>query len=219
MAFPKAVEKLRPMVLEEISRLKAPIPAELPLSVIRWESGGKTGVVNKSSGASGLTQVMPIALKEYNNHHSQKYTMSDLRDKTARGARIQIRVGLWIMGHFWKNAHRYLKDRLPIVPIDQLVKIADVFYAAGPANAKRKLDKIDATFEALAARHPDWSAIGHAKKVWSLAMDNGANWATDEIGRWLDGEVVIEDDKNKKGAFLVIVAIALAWYLFKKGKI
>lgn len=219
MAYPKSVERWRGIVTDEIDRLKAPLPVELPLSVIRWESGGQTGVVNKNSGASGLMQVMDIARREYNNYHTQKYSMADLRDKTERGARIQIRVGTWIIGHFWKNAHRYLKSRLETVPIDQLVKIADVFYAAGPANAKRKLDKIEPTFEALSARHPTWSAIGHANKVWSLAMDNGARWDIGNIGQWLDGAIVIEDDKNKKGALLVIAVIALAWYLFKKGKI
>lgn len=219
MAYPQLVERWRGIVADEIARLKAPIPVELPLSVIRWESAGKTGEVNKSSGASGLMQVMDIARREYNNYHTQKYSMSDLRDKTERGARIQIRVGTWIIGHFWKNAHRYLKSRLPTVPIDQLVKIADVFYAAGPRNAKDKLDKIAPTFEALASRHPTWSAIGHANKVWDLAMDNGAQWDTGNIGQWLDGAIVIEDDKNKKGSLIVIAAIAVAWYLFKKGKL
>jgi hypothetical protein len=57
-------------------------------------------------------QVMPIALRHYNENHSQQYTMADLRSKTSSAAAIQIRIGIWILGFFWKSAYRYLKSKL-----------------------------------------------------------------------------------------------------------
>ena len=61
-----------PLVLTELQKQSLPLPVELILAVIDVESRGVTGLVNPKSGASGLMQVMPIALKHYNRYSRGK---------------------------------------------------------------------------------------------------------------------------------------------------
>lgn len=216
------------MVQSELDRINVPIPVELPLSLIRWESGGQPGIVNQSSGASGLGQFKPIAVKEYNRFHSQKLTMNDMRDTTEHGARLQIRATVWLIAHNWKMTNSYLKPKLQTVPIDQLVKIADLFYGAGPGATKSRLNRTQPTFEAVKALDPSWWAIGHAEKVWRLTVENGAQWELDDIDRWFGGGGDITDPDNgsngtngttDSGLIITILVIAVGWYFLQKGSI
>jgi hypothetical protein len=182
------------------------------------ESKGRTGVVNPSSGASGLMQVMPIALKDYNQNHKIKYTMADLRSKTSAGARIQVRVGLWILARFWRGAYKYLKKRLGEVALDDLARVADFFYAAGPGNSRKKLDKIERpTYDAVKARYPKWDRIIPAQRVWDWVAQHGGQWDIESIDKWLEGGILIEKKKTMLGAALGLVLIAVAWWYFQKG--
>jgi soluble lytic murein transglycosylase-like protein len=217
--MPKGVEQWRSMIASELNRSGYPLPPQLVEAVMYRESRGNVGAVNPSSGASGLMQVMPIALKDYNQNHQHKYTMAQLRGKTQSAARIQIRVGLWILARFWRGAFRYLKKRLGEVALDDLARIADFFYAAGPGNSRKKLDKINRpTYDAVKARYPNWDRIIPAQKVWDYVAAHGGTWNLQAVDNWLKGGVIIDNKKTAMGAAMGIIIIAVALWLMQKGK-
>ena len=214
----KSVERWRSVVNSELKRSGYPLPPEHVLAVMDRESRGKTGEVNTTSGASGLMQVMPIALKDYNNNNSPKYTMATLRAKSETAARIQIRVGLWILARFVRGAYNYLKKRLKNVQLDDLIRTADFYYAAGPGNARKKLNQIARpTYDAVKAKFPNWSRIVPAQRVWNFVEKNGGTWNLPAIDSWLESDIEKEKKKTKMGAAAGLIAIALAWSWFGKG--
>jgi hypothetical protein len=205
------------MVEAEIRRSGYPLPPELVLAVMARESRGNPGVINPSSGASGLMQVMPIALKDYNRHNSPTISMDYMQLKNDGGARAQIRVGLWILARFWRGAYRYLKKKLGEVPLDDLAKTADFFYASGPANAKKKLDRVPRpTFEAVKARFPDSHRIAPAQRVWDSVRKMGGQWDLAAIDQWLEGGVIQQQQKTLFGAAAGLALIAVAWWYFAR---
>jgi soluble lytic murein transglycosylase-like protein len=211
------VEQWRSAVEQELDRARLPLPAELVLAVMKRESNGRVGVKNPRSGASGLMQVMPIALKHYNQNHTTKYGMTDLRATTQQAGVVQIRVGLWILAFFVKSAYRYLKRRLGEVPLDDLIRTTDFFYAAGPGNARKKLDKVPRpSFENVKARWPNWDRIAPAQLVWTRSQ--GAAWDVGGIDSWLEGDIADETEKAGMGAAVGLVIMAIAWFYFEKGK-
>lgn len=217
--MPKGVEQWRNLIASELDRSGYPLPPQLVEAVMYRESRGRVGAVNPSSGASGLMQVMPIALKDYNQNHSRKYTMAQLRAKTHSAAQIQIRVGLWILARFWRGAYKYLKKRLGEVPLDDLARIADFFYAAGPGNSRKKLDKINRpTYDAVKARYPNWDRIVPAQNVWDYVGAHGGTWDLTALDKWLKGGVIIDNKKTAMGAAGAIIIIAIALWLMQKGK-
>lgn len=218
MVFPKLVEKWRNLAQSEIDKSGVPLPVELALAIIKNESGGRVGAVNPTANDSGLMQVVPISLKWYNQKHARKYTMNDLQGKSDSSARIQIRIGLWVLASWWRIAYRYLKKRRPTVPLDDLARIADLFYARGQAGARRKIDKVAPNFEAIESAYPDWRPVGHARRIWALTNKAGATWDSTSIDNWLHGETIIEDKKTVGGAIAAVVIIAVAWMVLKKGK-
>ena len=162
----KKLQRLLPIIHQEISANGYPFPPELITALIWIESRGNVGAVNPKSGASGLMQVMPIALKDYNQRSGkQPLTMEVMRSKNETNATDQIRVGMWLLSMFWKSAYKYLKRRLGTVEMNDLIKIADSFYAAGPGRMKQLLDPIaKPTWDNAVARYPNSNALGHAKK-------------------------------------------------------
>lgn len=214
----KAIEKWRPSIAAELARSGYPLPPELVEAVLSRESGGSVGVINPSSGASGLMQVMPIALKDYNQNHTRKYTMADLRSKTTAGARIQIRVGLWILARFWRGAFSYMHKKIANVELDDLARIADIFYAAGPGNAKKKLDRIVPTYDNAKATFPKWDRIIPAQKVLDYVSNAGGQWDVVALNDWLNTGKLIDQKKTAIGAAVGVLLIALALWYFQKGK-
>jgi hypothetical protein len=214
----KEVAKWRPVIAAELARSGYPLPPELIEAVLSRESGGSVGVINHSSGASGLMQVMPIALRDYNQHHRRKYTMSDLRSKTTAGAQIQIRVGLWILARFWRGAFRYMSQKINNVEIDDLARIADIFYASGPGNAKKKLDQIVPTFDNAKARFPNWDRIIPAQRILDYVAAAGGQWDVVRIGDWLKTGKLIEQKKTAIGAAVGVLIIAVALWYFQRGR-
>lgn len=213
----KRVERWRPVVEQELARLKAPLPPEHVLSVMQRESGGNPGAVNTSSGASGLLQVMPIALKDYNQNHRVKYTMAQLRGHSSQSTAIQVRVGLWVLMTFVKGAYRYLKKRLGQVALDDLIRVADTFYATGPARARARLNKLSSpTWEAIRARFPTWDRVRPAELVWNRANAWGGVWSLPAIDKWLESELVLDNKKTAGGAIVGLLLCLAAWYYFKK---
>lgn len=212
----KKVEKWAPAVKAELERTGIPLPADLILSVIHTESRGKPGLVNKKSGASGLTQVMPNTLQWYNeSHKGAPVTLEELRSATEQAAVKQIRVGIWVLSRFWKGAFNYLSGRLGEVPIDELARIADLFYVAGPGATKKKLDKLDnPTWAAVEARFPQWNALPHPRNVFSRL--EGIQWPVDAISKWLKtGDLLSLNPTPEDGFVIAVLGILVAWYLLR----
>lgn len=213
------VDQWQALIAAELERAGYPLPGELVEAVMHRESRGRVGAINPSSGASGLMQVMPVALRDYNNNHKHKYTMADLRGKTQSAARVQVRVGLWVLARFWRGAFNYLKKRLGNVALDDLARVADMFYAAGPGNSKKKLDKVPRpTFDNIARRYPKWDRIVPAQRVWDYVSTAGGNWNITAIDDWLESGTLITKKKTAMGAAAGVLLIALALWYMQKGK-
>jgi len=215
----ESVARWKDVAQAELDKLGAPLPVEHVLAIMQRESGGKPGAVNPSSGASGLMQVMPIALTDYNQNHKVKYTMAQLRDKSAHGAAIQIRVGAWILARFVQSAYRYIKKRVGVVALDDLIRIADTFYAAGPGAARRRLDKIMPTWANVRSAFPQWDRVGPAELVWNRSNEWGASWDLPRIDHWLEGNIVVDQQKAARGALIGVLLILAAWWWFTKQRI
>ena len=221
MPYPPKVEKLRSLVQSELARGKYPFPVELVLSLIRFESAGRIGAINTTSGASGLMQVMAIALKEFNRRTGSKLKMSDLRGKTLAAAKKQVSVGLWVLGDFWRKAYKYIRIREPHVPVDDLTTLADLFYAAGPGKIKPKFKKLPrVTFDTFKARYPKHKATLHASNVWGLTEQNDAQWNLPAIDRFVTkGQDDTDIEKPaKEGFLLALLLVAVVWFFFQKQK-
>lgn len=200
--------KWQPVVLKEIAAMGLPFPPGLILAIIDVESNGVPGLVNASSGASGLMQVMPSALDWYNKSHALKFTMSDMRSKENGPA--QIRVGTWLVGQFWRIAYAYLSKRLTEVPLEQLAKIADLMYAAGPGRIRNLMDKLpSATFEAFETAYPKSNALPHPRRVYDRV--DLTTFSSDSILSWMQTSVQssapAEEKKNWLTAAVLIAII------------
>lgn len=213
--------KYVPIIKTELSRFGIPLPVELVQAVIDIESGGVPGIVNQKSGATGLGQVMPVVVKDFNKAHGTNITMADLRGKDSTSIELQIRIAVWILGRFWKGAYNYLSKRLDDVPIDELTKIADLFYVAGPGATKKKLNKLTTpTFAGLKSIYPKWNAFPHVERLFKR-IDDPSGWDLSSISSWLHspGLKARFEREPKLAALLAIIALYLGvMYLFKKIK-
>ena len=220
MGFPVEVEKWRGLVEDEIKSGGFPFPPELILSLIRFESGGKAGAVNQKSKASGLMQIMQVALNEFNKKTGHNWTLAELRRADLESTRKQIQAGLWVLGNFWRGAYNYIKGREEVVPVDDLARIGDLFYAAGPGAIKPLLDKLPrAVFDAFAARYPTHKAGTHAKSVWGLAAENNPQWNIAAIDSWVSGTTGGDTAIAKtpeQGFMLALLVIVVVWFFFGK---
>lgn len=210
----KSVIRWEPLVISELNSQGVPLPASLILAVINVESRGKPGLVNPKSGASGLMQVMPTTLQDFNSRHGKTYAMSDMRSEDDSSARKQIEVGIAVLAHYWKRAYKYLTDRLENVPVDELAHIADLFYAAGPGATMKRLDKLATpTWEAVKAAFPNWNAIPHPTKIFKIDHP----WNVSKIGQWLEGPLkkIVKDPRVGFAAGILVLMLA---YWLMKGK-
>lgn len=221
---------LRDIVLTEIKRGGYPLPPELVLSVIKAESGGTVGQINTKSGASGLMQVMPIALKEYNRNNKTSIPMSAMQRSDKAAAILQVRVGLWILAQYWISAYNYLSKRLPEpLNLENLAKIAQLFYVYGPGNAKPKLNKLpQPTFEAFARAYPTFpkKTIRYVNKIWRLTEEAGAIWNDSALNQWLTDHISVPttppliseiEADPRKGLALAIAIVAVASFYMHKA--
>lgn len=220
MELNKRTLRWKELVEKELARAGTPLPVELVLAIIRIESNGEPGVMNPKSGASGLMQVMPIVVKDYNKQHAVKYSIEDMRNTANPTA--QIRVGIWCLGQFWRSAYRYLLKRAGTVDTAELMKVADLFYAAGPGATKKKFRGVSPpTFAALAAAHPTWNALPHTRKLTDLVSGSKAPFNLDAISDWLHtvGTRVQRQQKTITGAVVAMLLLGAAyWYMGQGGK-
>lgn len=218
MSFPEAVEHWRYLVETELQRGGYPFPPELILSLIRFESGGKAGVVNPKSKASGLMQVMGVALEDFNRLTGSRFVMADLRGSSIESARKQIQVGLWVLGSFWRGAYNYLKKHMKTVPVDDLAKIGDLFYAAGPGAIRPLLDRLSTPlFEAFVKKYPTHKAGIHAANVWGLSAENKPQWNLPLVDSWVAGSTNGAIAKTpEQGFLLALLVVVVVWFFFGK---
>lgn len=207
--------KWSPVIQAELARVNSPLPLDLILAVMDVESRGVAGLVNPKSGASGLMQVMPGTLQDYNqNHPSDTVSLEELRSAAPAAAVKQIRVGLSVLSTYWRSAYKYLSNRMSNVPVDELAHIADLFYVAGPGNSKDRLNMLEVpTWAAVQSRFPKWSALPHPRNVFGLIPE--ITWPTAEISAWLDSKVTGPSEKD--GLFISMLAILASWWLMKGG--
>jgi hypothetical protein len=216
----KAVLQWEPAVRAELAARGIPLPVELILAVIRVESGGKAGTVNPHGHASGLMQILPITLKDFNQRHGTAYPLEDLQGQSDDSIRKQIQVGVDVLARYWKKAYKYLSNRAGggNVPIDDLARIADLFYRAGPGATRKKLDKLsNPTWIDIQAAFPDWAPLKHPKRVFKDAIP----WNLDKIGVWLEGQLgeVKKIAKDPKTGFAAgILLLMVAYWLMSKDK-
>lgn len=213
-----------PVVAAELERQHVPLPEQLILQLIHVESRGKAGLVNQKSGASGLMQVMPGTLTDWNHRHGKAYSLADLQGTSAEDARRQIEVGIGVLSTYWRGAHQYLKKRLDTVPVDELAHIADLFYVAGGGATKKRLNKLDnPTWAAVQARYPTWNALPHPRNVFKTPI---AHWDLPAIEAWLSGPIQKpgpvppgQSGRDPRAGFaLGVMLLIAAYWLMKKGK-
>ena len=211
------VLKWAPVIDAELARINSPLPRDLILAVIEVESRGKAGLINKKSGASGLMQVMPATLEDYNQRHpSDPVSLAELRSSSSAAAVKQIRVGLSVLSHYWRAAYDYLSGRWSHVPIDELARVADLFYVAGPGNTRIRLNKVNPTWDEIKQRFPKWNALPHPTNVFSHL--EGLVWPTQQISVWLNSSPSQLTPTPKQGLFLSMLAILAAWWMMNKKK-
>lgn len=202
-------------MIAELNSQGVPLPSSLILSVIKVESNGYPGLMHPKSGASGLMQIMPATLQDFNARHGKTYTMSDMQSESDSAARKQIEVGISVLAHYWKRAYKYLKKRLENVPVDELAHIADLFYRAGPGATIKRLDKLAVpTWAAVKSAYPTWEAIPHPTKIFKTEY----SWDLTKIGDWLEGPLkkIVKDPRT--GFALGIIVLMLAYWLMKGQK-
>jgi hypothetical protein len=211
----KSVVKWTPLVVAELQRQGVPLPTELILSVMWVESRGKAGLVNPKSGASGLMQVMPGTLTDFNQRHGRAYTIADMRSDTDAAARKQIEVGIAVLAHYWKRAYKYLTNRLQSVPVDLLAHVADLFYVAGPGATMKRLNQLQAvSWESIQQRFPQWAALPHPRNVFAEPIP----WDTNQIGAWIEGPIDKITKDPKTGFALGLIILMVAYWAMNKGK-
>jgi len=208
--------KYRPYILQALSRFGYPLPVELMEAIISIESGGVPGLVNPKSGATGLGQVMPVVVRDYNKATGEQITMQDLRGQDQQSISDQISISVWVAGRFWRSAYNYLVRRRDTVPIDELTKIADLFYVAGPGATKKKLEKVSVpTFEQLEKAFPKWNAFRHVHRLLKRIPEN-TQWQLASISEWLHGPGIVNKlQRDPKLAGLIgVFALLAGSYLF-----
>jgi len=227
----KRTKQWLPMIKNELAGKGYPFPPELITALIPAERAGAVGTINKKSGASGLMQVMPIALKSYNQNNPEKYKMAHLRGKNDTDAAIQIRVGTWILGHYWRKANKYLHRRSIDPTIHDLALTGSMFYVAGPRPIKNRLDKLarpDASAVLNRWGDSSWKPIVYAKRLWNLCAAQNPNWDLTAVKSWLGNAaqpqpvtppplVASPIPSTLNGLLLGLMVLAVAaYYLSKK---
>jgi soluble lytic murein transglycosylase-like protein len=213
-------------VLVELARGNYPWAPELVLSLIQRESGGKVGAVNQSSGASGLMQVMPGTLNHYNAKTGAGVPLSELRAKTPTAAVKQIIVGLWVLGTYWKSAFKWLnqENQGENIPLDELARFSDSFYAAGPGRMKEltRRQPRPLKWAEWERRHPTSDITRHANAIWSNTVANNPTWNLQDIdsyvrgGQQIDPIIPVDPEPTQRQGFLVaLIIIAVVSYYLK----
>lgn len=227
MNFPPNTLRWGPTMQEEISRGRYPFPLEYPLAVCLRESGGVVGNVNPTSGASGLMQIMPVTLGDYNKYNSPNISLFELRSPDPRNAAKQMRVGLWVMGRYLKRGFEWIDETNPNPALSDLIKISDLMYVRGPAGVRDDFRGLTSrTFNDLVEYRPNYQPFAHPRFVWKWTMvNNNPVWDMNAIDKWVTGETQPPPPEqppaiaNTKTGFLTaIMILAVTSYFLQKNK-
>lgn len=147
----------RAVAQAEIDRIGSDLPAALVLAVWWRESRGVPGIRNLDGGAaSGLGQLLPIAVDFYNQNHATSYTIADLRGTDERSIAIQVQTSIWLLRWNLSRAVQWLPDT---DPRDQYL-VALLSYAQGWRAVRERLNGlrrkgIPLSWSSLRACYPD----------------------------------------------------------------
>lgn len=225
MSFLTKVERWRAEVQSQMDQRGYPWAVEFVLALMQRESGGIIGNTNSTSGASGLMQVMPISLQEYNNKTGSSIQLSTLRATNMASAPTQIKVGMWILASYWKSAYKWLaeQNQNQNIPIDELAKFSDAFYHAG-ANGMKGLSQNlprPIRWADWQSGHPNNKITVHANAVWANSLNNGAVWNMTKVYDFVQGGLITiptDPTSPKMGFVLAIIIFVIGSYLLKGGK-
>lgn len=168
--FKPTVERWRTQVRYELDRQKVPLPEDLILSLISIESSGIPGLINPRSNASGLGQIMPIALKQY-NMYNPTIDWQTMRQKTREAANAQIRVLVWTLAQYWIIM---AKSKAILGTVGELARFADCAYTVGQKHVFDRIEKLPVpTWKNFFDKHFAWAPIkNHTTKVFRLFDDS-----------------------------------------------
>ena len=215
--------KWAPLVLAELQRQGIPLPTELILAVMDVESQGVTGLVNPKSGASGLMQVMPGTLQHYNNSNAVKFSLSDLRSRDNPAA--QIRVGIWVLGQYWRAAYDYLSRRLSSIPMDELAESPISCTLQALDSVRRILNKLPVpNYESIKERYPKWNALPHPENVFERVStasisDTAINsWVLKSAKSSIRPPDTGATDRIMKTIFGIVFGYVVSYFMKEIGK-
>ena len=215
MALPPKVTRWLPTVKNEIKTGKYPFAPELILALIWYESRGTTGATNPKSGASGLMQVMPATLDWYNQQTGSSMTLDTLRNGAEKAARAQIRVGLWVLGRFWRSAYKWIREKSEVVPVGDLVRFGDAYYAGGPGRVRRMAGSMARSWDVWATKYPESTITKHAAQVWEQTNAQNPTWDLNAIDQWVEKGTTELIAKNKQGLIIGLIIILVAVFVMK----
>lgn len=211
MLWPPKVERHRERVQWEAKGFDP----DLILALIRQESGGVIGKKARSttrewlipllSGgqilydrALGLMQIVPRTIDSYNEHHPIVY-YEQMSGKTLNDARIQIRVGIGILGSEIKTLNNFFPIEFPgrtpsTIDTNQLLMTLLAYRMGGPALRKKLNNLKDRglalTYENIVKEFPLWGykppdeetgepgkwinrPIHYTDTIWEAALNHG----------------------------------------------
>lgn len=176
--WPFNVERWRDLVLDELRLAGSHLDAELVLALISQESGGDpNAAVERGARATGLMQVTTAGKHPSLEFYNQRSGASITPDVFAADARLQIRVGTWLLDHYRNQVDVQLfANRRATTPVAQLnrAQLADHAYAEGMGTLIKAIKEWrDATFRIttptsaeLQALHPSDPPPWAVNHVW-----------------------------------------------------
>jgi len=218
------VEALRGAISEVIASQHLPIPTELIMGLVDLESGGDPTQINPNSGAMGLTQLMPIAIKDYNQRHKTTHSAASVM----ASPKLQLEIGVDIYAQYLRKAWRLLAGKVPFNTRD-IVSTALMCYVWGPGNVELFFKKIESpTWDFIQQNYHDSKAPKYARVVLSRAAELNPVWNDEALKSWLSATspggytptVPLISDSNRKGVVLALALFALGfWVINDNGKI
>lgn len=108
------------------------VPSGIFNPLLMQESGMRGDAYNSESGATGMGQITPIALLDYNQNHSkdEQYTMDDMYDPQRNQ-----KVSYW---YLYERLPQLLSSKIEGLPEKEALKHILAGYNWGPTNVRKK---------------------------------------------------------------------------------
>jgi hypothetical protein len=176
VSLERHAERWRPTVVAELGRIHSSVPPELVLAAWWQESRGDPNALNPS-GATGLGQVLPVALQFYNESTANTLSIADLRGDSPRAVALQARVSIWL--YDW-NARRVVSWLGPDADPEDVYMLTLVSYHQGWRALRKRLQGLReaglaVSYETLKRQYPTgWKTPGD--RLWSHQDKNLRDW-------------------------------------------